>query len=112
EELSLLPRLQVLVPALDPALQRMHAEHAGHGPQVLELCELLQAVANSPDDAKVRAQLAVVATNLQIEFADHLQAEETAIFPWIASALSAEAQAAVIHELRARRQPGHQGSDI
>ncbi len=112
EELSLLPRLQVLVPALEPALQQMHAEHVGHGPQVRELCDLLQAVTNSPEDATLRAQLAVVAANLQVEFVDHLQAEETAIFPWIASALSSEDQAAVIHELRARRQPGHQSSDI
>lgn len=105
EELSLLPRLQQQTPALTLALQQMHAEHLQHGPQVHELCALLQAVANAPAQAPLRAQLAVVAANLQIEFAAHLQAEETTIFPWIAKVLSSADQATVMHELRARRQP-------
>ena len=105
EEMSLLPRLQQQTPALTLALQQMHAEHLQHGPQVQELCALLQAVANAPAQAPLRAQLAVVAANLQIEFAAHLQAEETEIFPWIAKVLSSEDQAAVMHELRSRRQP-------
>lgn len=104
EELSLLPRLQRQAPALTPALQQMHAEHLEHGPQVRALCALLQAVANAPAQASLRAQLAVVAANLQIEFAAHLQAEETEIFPWIAKALSSADQAAAMSELRARRQ--------
>lgn len=103
EEMSLLPRLRELVPALAPALSRMHSEHLGHGPQVRQLCDLLDALAKAPAQAPVRAQLAVVAAHLQSDFAAHLLAEETEIFPWIAKVLSSEDQAAVIFELRARR---------
>ncbi len=105
EELSLLPRLQTLVPMLAPALQHMHAEHIDHGPQLRELCDLLRSVANAPEATPQRERLAVVAAKLQVEFAAHLLAEETDIFPWIATSLPLEEQAAVMRELRARRQP-------
>ena len=105
EELSLLPRLLAAQPALASALQCMHAEHVEHDLQVVTLIDLLRSVAAEPASAGQRSQLAIVAAKLQIEFASHLQAEETAIFPWIAQALSPADQAAVMHELRARRQP-------
>lgn len=112
EELSLLPRLQAMVPTLESVLQRMHAEHLDHGPQLRVLCDLLRSVANAPAVTQQRQQLAVVAAKLHVDFAAHLQAEETDIFPWIAKALSSEEQAAVIRELRARRQPAPQTHDI
>jgi hemerythrin-like domain-containing protein len=51
-----------------------------------------------------RAALASVAARLEAAFAQHLEAEERVVFAAVRSRMSAEAQAEVRREMRARRE--------
>lgn len=95
EEHSIAPRLH----GVDAALAAMHREHEAHGPLVADLIETCTRVAEAPAR---RAELAAPAAAAVAAFEAHLADEERTIFPAIAR-LSAEDQAAIVAELRARR---------
>ena len=103
EDEAILPRLRGRDPAVDAALAAMHAEHLAHQPKLAALFVVLDAVAASPRDPGLRADLARLAEALRNEFADHLRGEETVVFPALRRLLSLDEQAAIVRELRARR---------
>lgn len=102
EEDSLAPRLRGRDPAVDLALAAMLAEHTAHHPTIAAVIALCDAIADTPDLAARRAELAGPAAAFAADMEAHLAAEESTVFPAIA-ALPAADQAAVVDELRARR---------
>lgn len=106
EEDSLWPRLAGRSAQLDAALAQMRAQHFAHGPRVEALTEALRQVHATPEDAGARRRLAVTAATVESDFEEHLQLEETALFPFIGRELSDGEQQAAIAELRARRTLG------
>lgn len=113
EEESLLPRLRERSQEVDAALQTMHAQHEEHGPLLESVLEALRAVRRDPDrrsDAAEarshREQLRVAAARLRGEFEKHLTLEEQVIFPAAGALLTSQDHAAIMDELRARRQRG------
>ena len=104
EELTLRPRLFGREEALDAALVRMSAEHVGHQSALTSLlahCERLERV---PTDLPVvHEQLGRTATALEADLAAHLDHEEAVVLPAVERLLSADVQAAMVAELRARR---------
>lgn len=107
EEQSLTPRLRGRSPTLDAALAQMGDEHSEHAAGLAELVSACEALAHDPGSAAARAQLALTATRLGAAFDEHLRHEEVHIFPAIERELDQAAQADVVRELRARRQPGY-----
>ncbi len=105
EEESLLPRLRGLSADVDAALAAMHAQHAGHQPLLGDFVAALKSLRDAPADPWRRNYLGTVASQLQDHFDAHLALEEAVLFPAIASSMPAVVQAAVVRELRARRQP-------
>jgi hemerythrin-like domain-containing protein len=103
EEDSVLPRLCARSPELDAALDAMRAEHADHEPGLRALLGALAALRDAPLEARARERLLEVAAPLAQELEQHLQAEETRIFPELRGLLSPEAEREAIAELRARR---------
>lgn len=103
EEHSLLPRLRGRDDALDQALARMHLQHGEHDPLVAELVDTLERVEADPTDHTARASVLRVAEALRADFEDHLDREETVIFPAIESLLTPADRADILAELRARR---------
>ena len=105
EEESILPRLVGRSREVDDALAQMQAQHRTHETplrQLLELCGNLRALPEETSDA--RAELRDLANSLQSEFARHLDLEEAIIFPAVRVHLLTDEQAAIVHELRARRK--------
>ena len=104
EDASIVPRLRGRDPEVDAALAAMSAEHQHHGPGVARLVELCGRVERAPEELPaVAAELGEVSRALEAEFAVHLAREEQVILPAIRRLLSAEDQAAVRAEMRARR---------
>lgn len=103
EEQSLLPRLRGRDTALDIALAMMHAEHASHEQSVAALLAALSRLHDAPSDPLLRAHAKQAADALAVSFGHHLAAEEAHVFPAVSRLLDAEAQRAVLAELRARR---------
>lgn len=107
EELSLLPRLRGRRPELDLALERMHREHAEHGPLLKELLAICSALQVNPAElASHQPRLRVVASALQRELLTHLEHEEALVVPAIADVLDDAERQAVLSELRQRRGDG------
>lgn len=106
EELSLLPRLSGVSPEMDDALTRMQAQHAEHEVLLEALLLALRAVGRSPDAQEHRRELHRIAALLKEDFEQHLTLEEQVIFSGARSFLSKAAEAEILRELRARRQPG------
>lgn len=104
EEASVLPRLRGRAPELDAALDAMAREHRAHeGPLgvVVEACE---AIARDPSrHGELAPALARAAADLDAHFVEHLRREEEIVFPALRRLLSAEDDAAIVRELRARR---------
>jgi hemerythrin-like domain-containing protein len=100
EEESLLPRLSGRDPALDTALQRMHAEHLDHEPLVAALLSECEALAL---EKAARQQLIDLGVELGRAFSAHLVEEETIIFPAIARWITKSEQEAILTEMRGRR---------
>ena len=110
EEQSILPRLKGRNEALDRWLEAMTAEHRTHAPLIEALCAtcgVLQAAPETLEDN--RDKLVATSTALQHEFAVHLQQEEEYIIPAIDRWISAQAQAEVLDEIRARRAGAPRG---
>ncbi len=81
-----------------PALDRMSAEHLAHLPLLTKFVALLAAV--TPKEVPVG--LAPLALKLATDFESHLLAEETQIFPLLAT-LSEANQADLVRQMRQRR---------
>jgi iron-sulfur cluster repair protein YtfE (RIC family) len=103
EEESLLPRLRGQAPDVDVALQKMHDQHAQHGPKLRALQRASSFLREAPHNPERRAALAAVADDLAHDFDEHLELEETVIFPAIHRLLSTTTQATIVEELRGRR---------
>jgi hemerythrin-like domain-containing protein len=103
EERSLLPRLRGTDPALDRALDQMSAEHREHHDDLAALADTCARVREDPSPER-RAALASVAARIEAAFARHLDQEERVVFAAVRSGMSAEAQAEVRREMRARRE--------
>ena len=103
EEQTLFPRLRGLTRPVDDALELMRAQHEEHEQALALLLDALDRVAREPSDASGRAALAAAASPLARAFEEHLALEERVIFPAVQELLPAEARAAALDELRARR---------
>ena len=108
EEESLVPRLRGLEPALDQALDEISHEHDLHGPpvgRIVDLCAVLQEEPARHQDLAGKLSEAVV--ELDRHLTAHLDREEAVIFPAVRRLLAPETNAAIVSELRMRRQrPG------
>lgn len=105
EEQSILPRLLGKQLAVDRGLALMQSQHASHQrplERVVALCGDLAK--RSAGAAELGAELRPLAQRLELELLEHLDLEEIVIFPAITLHLSADEQAAIVRELRARRQ--------
>ncbi len=105
EEDSVAPRLADRNPALDATMAQLRAQHFAHGVRVDALTQALRAVLTKPEDQPHRRRLALAAATLETDLEAHLVLEETALFPFIPTELTAQQQADAVVELRARRQP-------
>jgi hemerythrin-like domain-containing protein len=110
EEASILPRLKGRSPQLDESLGRMTRDHKVHKPHVqgvILACEgLLATPARAPS---LRASLAEHARALLTHWSSHLVEEEIVLFSAVRSALSAGEQAAILLEIRRRREQVSEG---
>jgi hemerythrin-like domain-containing protein len=105
EELSIAPRLLGLDPFVDAELVAMTREHREHEPALAALLSACGELARAPGrHAELAAVVARSAVTLERHFALHLAREEAVVFPAIARLLDREADAAIVAELRARRQ--------
>jgi iron-sulfur cluster repair protein YtfE (RIC family) len=108
EEQSILPRLSGRTPELDAALEGMHQEHLDHEPQLNTLVELCHKLQTSPERLEeLRHSLLSTASMLGNTFSTHLEQEEQIILPAIKTCLPPLEQAAMLSELRARRNAHH-----
>lgn len=105
EEDSLWPRVAGKSAAIDAALAQMRAQHFAHGARVEALTEALRGVLADPKDLTARRRLAAAAGTVESDFEEHLQLEESTLFPFLKQELSVADQLTAIAELRARRAP-------
>ncbi|MDP1825913.1 MAG: hemerythrin domain-containing protein [Archangium sp.] len=105
EEDSLWPRLAGHSAALDATMAQMRAQHFAHRVRLDALTSALEAVRQRPNEPGLHKELAAAASTLETDFEDHLALEEAELFPFFDEALDAEAQEAIVRELRARRSP-------
>jgi iron-sulfur cluster repair protein YtfE (RIC family) len=103
EEESILPRLTGRSRALDDTLTEMSQQHQEHRAPLRRLIDLCAKMRAAPTDV-VRAELREVAHHLDREFRRHLEIEETRLFPAIPAQLSSDERAAILAEMRGRRQ--------
>lgn len=105
EEESILPRLRGREPELDEALAAMEREHRAHEAPLQELVAACRALAHDP--ARLDALAPAVArasAELDAQFVEHLRREEAVVFPAMRRLLSPPEDAAIVRELRARRE--------
>jgi hemerythrin-like domain-containing protein len=82
----------------------MHVEHLEHDEKVRVVVETCNTLKSSPELLdQLRSPLLDAASALETEFRVHLKQEEDVIFPAIRSLLSPDQQAAMLNELRERR---------
>jgi hemerythrin-like domain-containing protein len=104
EDLSLLPRLRPVAPALEGALARMEDEHLAIEEAVAEMAPLCSVLAEEPERlGELGEALAEKARALEALFEPHLREEERTIFPAIRQHLPPDEQAILLAEMRARR---------
>jgi iron-sulfur cluster repair protein YtfE (RIC family) len=110
EEESLVPRLRGLDPAIDQALDEMSREHELHGDPLARVVDLCAVLRDEPArQQSLAADLSGAVMELERQFIAHLDREEAVIFPAIRRLLAPDVNAAIVSELRARRQPGGSG---
>ena len=102
EEQSVWPRLRAHDAAVDRALTEMHEQHEQHAPKLQVLLAAAAQLEHRPSEVACQLALAQAADALTVDFAEHLQLEETIIFPAIRRVLSAELQAEIMAEQRKR----------
>jgi len=104
EEESVLPRLRGQDPAVDDALDAMSREHREHEAPLLHVLRACRELERDPAALpRVAGPLGAAAAELTAHFASHLAQEEAIVFPAMRRLLSASDDAAVVHEMRARR---------
>jgi len=105
EEASLAPRLRGHDADLDRALAVMRDEHDAHDAAVAAVCAVCEALAADPSrHAALAVRLGQAADALAAHFDAHLAAEEAVVVPAARRLLDADARAAVLAEMRARRR--------
>jgi iron-sulfur cluster repair protein YtfE (RIC family) len=111
EEASVLPRLRGLDAKVDAELDAMSREHREHERPLHELVAACEELARAPERLLELAPLeGRAAAELERHFVEHLGREETVIFPAMRRLLDAEADAAIMREIRERRAVGARGS--
>lgn len=104
EEDSIVPRLRGRDPAVDRALDQMLREHAEHDAPLDGLVAACEALASGRGRlADLGPVVARETAALERHFDEHLRNEEAVIFPAMRRFLDADADAAIVRELRARR---------
>jgi iron-sulfur cluster repair protein YtfE (RIC family) len=109
EEDSLAPRLRGRRAEVDRALSLMEQQHGSHAAPLEALLGALRAVRASPREPALRERLASCAAELERDFAEHLELEESVLFPAVRELLSADERRTIESELRARRAPDPPG---
>lgn len=105
EEQSILPRLFGKRPEVDEALVLMQSQHQSHQRPLAQLVALCGDLAQpSARATELGAELCPLSESVERELITHLELEESVIFPAITAHLSVDEQAAIVRELRARRQ--------
>lgn len=114
EEESILPRLRGRDPEVDRELATMVHEHAEHAAPLEALVGACAVLAQDPArHGEVAPALDAAAAELERHFAAHLAREEAVVFPAMRRLLDADADAAIVRELRARRgvvEPAAEGA--
>ena len=104
EEESILPRLRGRDPVVDLALETMARQHAEHEEPLRTLVLACEALASDPGcHQEAGPVVARAAAELDRHFADHLEREETIIFPAMRRLLSRDEDSAIVAEIRGRR---------
>ena len=107
EDEILAPRLRGRDPAVDAALDTLHAEHDEHKAPLEVLHAMLSDLVLSPERLDVlRPALSALAARLNEAFERHLVHEEAVLFPALVRLLNAEERRAAVAEMRARRAAG------
>lgn len=90
---------------VDDALTVMRSQHAAHQRPLERLTAICTALAQqSANSTELSTELRPLAASLERELIQHLELEESAVFPAISRHLSFDEQAAIVRELRARRR--------
>lgn len=106
EEDSVVPRLRGRDAALDAALELMEREHALHEAPLGRLVAACRVLAGGPERlAELAPVVARESDFLARHFEGHLANEEQVIFPALRRLLDPSEDAALVAELRARREP-------
>lgn len=105
EEQSLAPRLRGRSAEVDRALTSMERQHAEHEQRLADLLAAVRAVRQEPQREPLRCELARATQVLGDDFREHLELEESVIFPAARQLLSVELRASILVELRQRRLP-------
>jgi hypothetical protein len=108
EEESVLPRLAGRDRQVDAALVAMHRQHAHLGSAVARVVALCAALVEAPSrQAELAPALGAAAAALRERFERHLASEEAYVLPAIGRHLDEARCAAILREIRARRERGH-----
>jgi hemerythrin-like domain-containing protein len=104
EEDSIVPRLRGRDAEVDRALDQMLREHGEHDAPLGALVAACEALASGAGRlAELGPVVARETTALERHFDEHLRNEEAVIFPAMRRLLDRDADAAIVRELRARR---------
>ncbi len=108
EELTLRPRLDAVgSERVRHALAAMHDQHQAIDELIERLLPLVMLVERNPDTLHdVGTEICSITKALDEAFSAHLQLEEEVIFPSIRESLSDDDRAAMLAEMRTRRQQG------
>jgi hemerythrin-like domain-containing protein len=108
EEATMRPRLDAVVSErVRHALVAMHDQHQAIDELIERLLPLLMLVKRNPDTLHDAGnEMCSITKALQDVFNAHLQLEEEVIFPAIRESLADEDRAAMLAEMRTRRQQG------
>ncbi len=105
EDLSFAPRMRGRSATLDEALDDMHTQHVAHDKLVARLLALCVELRAEPErHAMLAPSLSDAAAHLTEELSNHLDLEERVIFPAVDTQLDAQAQRAIVREIRHRRE--------
>lgn len=106
EEDSIVPRLRGREAALDTALDVMTGEHVEHEVPLAGLVAACRALADDPGRiAELAPEVGREAAWLERHFEAHLANEEAVIFPALRRLLDPAGDAALVAEIRGRREP-------
>lgn len=106
EETLLRAMLDARAPGIDPLFARLRDEHRAIEAVLERLLPTWSSLSHAPEllDAH-RSQLREGGEALASAFAPHLQMEEEELYPLARRSLSESVQSAMLHAMRARREP-------